>query len=134
MDSGGSGPNESDQRRRELIELVKGMENGPLGSSQPYEYDSMSDDEYVGEHGLAISPSDDFDHNANTTRPGDKDGGHSRRRSAVAGPSQITPRQPPTQGVLPGERTEYSSARKLPGAYGRVANQASPVIRNDQET
>ncbi len=135
MDSGGSGPNESDQRRRELIELVKGMEKGSLGSSQPYEYDSMSDDEYVGEHGLAISPSDDFGHNANATlRPGDEDGGHSRRRSAVAGPSQTTPRQPPTQGASAGERTEYPSTRKSPGTYSRVGNQAASVLRNDQET
>lgn len=132
MDSGGGGPNESDQRRRELIELVKGMEKS---SSQPYEYDSMSDDEYVGEHGFAISPSDDFGHNANTTRrPVNEDGGHSTRRSAVAGPSQTTPRQPPSQGVLVGERTEYSSSRKSSGTYSRVGNQSAPVLRNDQDT
>jgi hypothetical protein len=132
MDSGCSGPNESDQRRRELIELVKGMEKS---SSQPYEYDSMSDDEYVGEHGFAISPSDDFGHNANTTlRPGDEDGSHSRRRSAAAGPSQTTPRQPPSQGALSGERTEYSSSRKVPSTYGRVGNQSASALRNDQET
>ncbi|KAI9451802.1 hypothetical protein BJY52DRAFT_1351020 [Lactarius psammicola] len=120
MDSGGSGPNESDQRRRELIELVKGMEKGSLGSSQPYEYDT---------------PSDDFGHNTNTTlRPGDEDGGHSRRQSAVAGPNKTTPRQPPTQGALTGERTEYSSARKSPSTYSRVGNQAASVLRNDQET
>ena len=135
MDPGGSELSESDQRRRELIELVKRMEKGPLGSPRPYEYDSMSDDEYVGEHGLAISPSDDFGKNANTTlRPGEKDGGHPRRRSAVAGPSQTTPRQPHTQAVLAGERTEYSSARKSPGTYGRMVNQAAPVPRNDEET
>lgn len=135
MDFGGSRPNESDQRRRELIELVKGMEKGPFGSSQPYEYDSMSDDEYVGEHGLAISPSDDFGHNANTTlRPGDEDGGRSRRQSAVAGLSQTTPRQPLTQGALAGEHIEYSSSRRLPDSYGRVGNQAASVPRNDQKT
>ena len=132
VDSGGSGPNESDQRRRELLELVKGMEKG---SSQPYEYDSMSDDEYVGEHGFAISPSDDFGHIANATlRPGDEDTGHPRRRSAVAGPSQTTPRQPPTQGAFASERAEYSSSRKLPGTYGRVGNQSALVLRKDQET
>ena len=132
MDSGRGGPNESDQRRRELIELVKGMEKS---SSQPYEYDSMSDDEYVGEHGFAISPSDDFGHNTNTTRrPVDEDGGHSRRRSAVAGPSQATPRQQPSQGAPAGERTEYSSSRKSPGTHSRVGNQSAPVLRNDQET
>ncbi|KAH9163097.1 hypothetical protein EDB89DRAFT_588664 [Lactarius sanguifluus] len=135
MDSSGSGHNESDQRRRELIELVKGMEKGPFGSSQPYEFDSMSDDEYVGEHGLAISPSDDFSQNTNTTlRPGDEDGGHSRRRSAVAGPSHATPGQPFTQGAPAGERAEHSSSRKLPGTYDRVGNQATLVRRNDQET
>ncbi|KAH9047235.1 hypothetical protein EDB84DRAFT_1462751 [Lactarius hengduanensis] len=135
MDSSGSGHNESDQRRRELIELVKGMEKGPFGSSQPYEFDSLSDDEYVGEHGLAISPSDDFSHNTNTAlRPGDEDGGHSRRRSAVAGPSHAIPRQPFTQGALAGERAEYSSSRKLPSTYDRVGNQATSVLRNDQET
>lgn len=132
MDSGGNGPNESDQRRRELIELVKGMEKS---SSQPYEYDSMSDDEYVGEHGFAISPSDDFGHNADTTlRPGDEDGTHSRRRSAVAGPSQSTPKQPPSQGALAGERTDYSSSKNSPSTYGRVGNQSTPVLGNGQET
>ncbi|KAH9051647.1 hypothetical protein EDB83DRAFT_2396851 [Lactarius deliciosus] len=136
MDSSGSGHDEIDQRRRELIELVKGMEKGPFGSPQPYEFDSMSDDEYVGEHGLAISPSDDFSQNTNTTlRPGDEDGGHSRRRTAVAGPSHATPRQPFTQGAPAGERAEHhSSSRKLPGTYDRVGNQATLVLRNGQET
>ncbi|KAH9053084.1 hypothetical protein EDB87DRAFT_1691161 [Lactarius vividus] len=135
VDSSSSGPNESDQRRRELIELVKGMEKGPFGSSQPYEFDSMSDDEYVGEHGVAISPSDDFGHNTNTTlRPGDDDGGHSRRRSAVASPSHATPRQLLTQRVPAGEHTGYSASRKLPSTYDRVGNQAASVVRNDQET
>ena len=130
--SGGSGPNESDQRRRELIELVKGMDKG---SSQPYEFDSMSEDEYVGEHGVAISPSDDFVHNANTTlRPEDEDGGHLRRRSAIAGPSQSTPRQLRTPDAFSGELTEYSPSRKLPGTYGRTGNQSASVLRNDQET
>src|SRR6266404_659306 len=134
MDSGGTGPNESDQRRRELIELVKGMEKGPLYPPQPYEYDCMSDDEYVGQHGLAISPSDDLGHNKNTTQGlGDEDGGRSRRRSPVAEPSQSTPRQPPTQGNISGERIGYSSSRKLPGAHGRVGNEASDR-RNDRDT
>ncbi|KAI9439268.1 hypothetical protein H4582DRAFT_128071 [Lactarius indigo] len=135
MDSSGSGPNDSDQRRRELIELVKGMEKGPFGPSQPYEFDSMSDDEYVGEHGLAISPSDDFSHNTNPTlRPGDEDEGHSRLRSAVASSSHATPRQPLTEGTSAGERAEYSLSRKLPSTYDRVGNQAASVHRNDQET
>ncbi len=106
---------EGDQRRRELIELVNEMDNGFSGPSQTYMYDTLSDDEYTGEQGLAISPSDDFDNIMHTTlKPGDESGTHLGRRSPVAG--QATLRQRPSAPMsvaFPGDRTERSSPRNL---------------------
>jgi hypothetical protein len=108
-------PSEDDQRRRELIELVNEMDNGFSGPAQTYEYDELSDDEYTGEQGLAISPSDDFDNNMHTTlKVGDESGTHLRRRSPLA--SQATPRprsSAPISVAFPGDRMEYPSPRSL---------------------
>ncbi|KAI0248546.1 hypothetical protein BJV78DRAFT_1284727 [Lactifluus subvellereus] len=124
--------NESDQRRRELIELVNEMDHGSLGSAQPYDYDSLSDDEYAGEQGLAISPSDNFDNNTNTPlRTGGGD--DLRRQSLVSGTGQATPRQSSTRIALAGEHTEYSPLTNLPGALGRVNNQTVVAHRKVQE-
>ncbi|KAI0300635.1 hypothetical protein B0F90DRAFT_1721919 [Multifurca ochricompacta] len=111
-----SGPNGSDQRRRELIQLVNEMDNGFSGSTQPYEYDSLSDDEYAGEQGLAISPSDDFDNNADTTlRPRDEHDGHLLALSFVS------------------RHTDGSSLNRLSGTLGRARNQTALVDKKEQE-
>ena len=124
--------NESDQRRRELIELVNEMDHGFLGSAQSYDYDSLSDDEYAGEQGLAISPSDNFDNNTNTPlRLGDGD--DLRRLSLVSGTNQATPRQRPMRIALAGEHTEYSPLTNLPSTLGRVNNQTVVAHRKEQE-
>jgi RhoGEF domain len=130
-DSSDVRPNESDQRRRELIELVNEMDHGSQGSVQPYDYDSLSD-EYAGEQGLAISPSDDFGDNTNESlRPGGGD--NLRRRSPVSGTSQATPRQPYTREALAGEQIEYSPLSHLPSSLGRVDKQTVETHRKDQE-
>ncbi|KAI0273251.1 hypothetical protein BGY98DRAFT_998319 [Russula aff. rugulosa BPL654] len=106
-------PSEVEQRRRELIELVNEMDNGFSGPGQTYEYDDLSDDEYTGEQGLAISPSDEFDHNMHTTlKAGDEIGTHHRRRSPVAGQATPRPRSEAHISIaFSGDRTEYSSPR-----------------------
>jgi hypothetical protein len=108
-------PSEGDQRRRELIELVNEMDNGFSGPAQTYEYDDLSDDEYTGEQGLAISPSDDFDNNMHTTlKAVDESGTHLRRRSPVAGQATPRPRSSaPVSVAFSGDRTDYSSPRSL---------------------
>ena len=108
-------PSEVEQRRRELIELVNEMDNGFSGPGQTYEYDDLSDDEYTGEQGLAISPSDEFDHNMHTTlKAGDEIGTHHRRRSPVAGQATPRPRSEAHISIaFSGDRTEYSSPRSL---------------------
>jgi hypothetical protein len=106
---------EGDQRRRELIELVNEMDNGFSGPVQTYEYDDLSDDEYTGEQGLAISPSDDFDNNMHAIlKAGDESGTHLRRRSPVAGQATPRPRSSaPISVAFSGDRTGYSSPRSL---------------------
>jgi RhoGEF domain len=122
-------PSESDQRRRELIELVNEMDHGSLGSTQPYEYDGHSDDEYAGEQGLAISPSDNFGPNADT--PLVRGGGDDlRHRSPASGRSQATPRQPATRVALGCGNSECSSPGKL---LGRVYMQSAEAHKKDQE-
>ena len=119
-------PSEGDQRRRELLELVNGMDNGFLGSAQTYEYNNLSDDDYTGEQGLAISPSDDFDSNMHATlKPRDENGIHLRRRS----PGQATPRQL-SSANFSGERTEYSPPRNLSSIVAKV--QTAEVPRKKQ--
>jgi hypothetical protein len=116
-------PSEGDQRRRELLELVNGMDNGFLGSAQAYEYNNLSDDEYTGEQGLAISPSDDFDSNMHATlNTRDENGIHLRRRS----PGQATPRQL-SSANFSGERTEYSPSRNLSSIVAK--DQTAEVLR-----
>ena len=127
-------PNEGDQRRRELIELVNGMDNDFFGSAQTYEYDNLSDDEYTGEQGLAISPSDDFDNNKDITlKPGGANGAFLRQRSPGTG--QATPRQllsAPTPMAFSGNRSEYSSSKTFSGTIAR--NQTTEPHRKDQGT
>ena len=127
-------PSEGEQRRRELIELVNEMDNGfSVGPAQTYEYDELSDDGYTGEQGLAISPSDEFDHNMHTTlNAGDESMAH-RRRSPVAG--QATPR--PQSGAhvsvaFPGDRTEYSSPRSFSSTLAK--DQTGGVSKKIQGT
>ena len=135
-DHNDSKPTEGDQRRRELIELVNEMDNGfsLSGPAQTYEYDDLSDDEYTGEQGLAISPSDDFDNNMHTTlKTGDESGTHLRRRSPVAG--QATPRPQssvPVSVAFSGDRTEYSSPRSLSGTLSK--DQTGGTFKRNQGT
>ena len=131
---------EGDQRRRELIELVNGMDNGSLGSAQAYDHDdNLSDDEYTGEQGLAISPSDDFDNNVDVTlKPRDENANFVRHRPPSSS-GQATPKQPPSPPTvmgLSGDRPEYSSPRKFPGimatdqrteAHRNIGNEFSPL-------
>lgn len=132
-------PSEGDQRRRELIELVNGMDNGSLGSAQAYEHgDNLSDDEYTGEQGLAISPSDYFDNNVDVTiKPRDENANFVRHRPPSSG--QATPRQPPGAPTLigfSGDRPEYSSPKTFPGImatdqrtdpHRNIGNEFSPL-------
>lgn len=132
-------PSEGDQRRRELIELVNGMDNGSLGSAQAYEHDdNLSDDEYTGEQGLAISPSDYFDNNVDVTlRPRDEKANHVRHRPPSS--SQATPRQPPSAPTVlgsSGDRPDYAPPREFPGIMAtdqktetrrNMANEFSPL-------
>ena len=132
-------PSEGDQRRRELIELVNGMDNDSLGSAQAYGHDdNLSDDEYTGEQGLAISPSDDFHNNVDVTlKPRDENANFVRHRPPSSG--QATPRQPPSAPTVmgfSGSRPEYSSPRKFPGimatgqrteAHRNIGNEFSPL-------
>ena len=107
-------PSEGDQRRRELIELVNEMDNCFSGPAQTYECDDLSDDEYTGEQGLAISPSDEFDNSKHTTLKAGESGSHLRRQSPVA--SQATPKprsSTPISVPFSGDRTEYPSPRSL---------------------
>ena len=120
-DSSGVKPSEGDQRRRELIELVNGMDNGYLGPAQTYEYDNFSDDEYTGEQGLAISPSENFDNNmVATLNPRDENRAYLGRRSPGTG--QATPRQQssaPTSVAFSRERYKYSPPSNRSGAPAR---------------
>jgi hypothetical protein len=127
-------PSEDDQRRRELIELVNEMDNGFSGPAQTYEYDDLSDDEYTGEQGLAISPSDEFDNNMHTTlKAGDESGTHLRRRSPVAGQATPRPRSSaPISVALSGDRTEYSSPRNLSSTL--VKDQTGGASKKNQGT
>ena len=132
-------PSEGDQRRRELIELVNEMDNGSLGSAQAYEHDdNISDDEYTGEQGLAISPSDYFDNNVDVTlRPRDEKANYVRHRPPNS--SQATPRQSPSAPTVlgsSGDRPDYASPREFPGimatdqkteAHRNMANEFSPL-------
>ena len=123
-------PSEGDQRRRELIELVNGMDNGFLGSARTYEYDNLSDDEYTGEQGLAISPSDDFDNNMHTTlKPRDDNRTYLRRRSPVAG--QTTSRHQPNASTFSSERTEYSPQRNSSSI--RAKDHTTEASRRNQD-
>ena len=124
-------PSERDQRRRELIELVNEMDNGFLGSAQTHEYDNLSDDEYTGEQGLAISPSDDFDNNMHTTlKRRDENGAYLRRRSPNAGPT--APRHLPNAPNFSGERTENSPQRNVPVILAK--DQPTEALRKKQGT
>ena len=107
-------PSEGDQRRRELIELVNEMDNGFSGPMQTYECDDLSDDEYTGEQGLAISPSDEFDNNKHTTLNSGESGTHLRRQSPVTGQATPRPRSSaPISVAFSDDRTEYPSPRSL---------------------
>lgn len=126
-------PSEGDQRRRELIELVNGMDHGSLDSAQACEYDdSLSDDEYVGEQGLAISPSDDFGNIMDITlKAGHENGSFPWRRSPGAG--QATPRQLPSAPIsmaFSGDNSEHSSPRNLSRTIAR--DQMTEIHRKDK--
>lgn len=125
---------EDDQRRRELIELVNEMDNGFSGPAQTYDYDDLSDDEYTGQQGLAISPSDDFDNSMHTTlKVGDESGTHLKRRSPLTG--QATPRPRSSAPILvafSGNRTEYSSPSSLSGTLAK--DQTGGTSRKNQGT
>jgi RhoGEF domain len=131
-----SGPvksSEGDQRRRELIELVNGMDHGSLNSAPACEYDDgLSDDEYVGEQGLAISPSDEFGNIMDTTlKPGHENGSFPWRRSPGAG--QATPRQLPSAPIsmaFSGDNSQYSSPRNLSRTIAR--DQMTETRRKDK--
>jgi hypothetical protein len=127
---------EGDQRRRELIELVNGMDHGSLDSAQPCEYDdSLSDDEYVGEQGLAISPSDDFGNITDITlKPDHENRPFSWRRSPGAGQAMATPRQLPSAPIsmaFSGDNSEYPSPRNLSRTIARD-QQMTEIHRNDK--
>ena len=130
-DSGDARPSEGDQRRRELIELVNELDNGSLGSAQTYEYDDLSDDEYSGEQGLAISPSDYFENVMDTTlKPGDET--YLRHRSP--GTSHVTPRPTstaPTTVASPSEHNEYSPPSNICGTLAK--DQTIEAHKRDQE-
>ena len=124
-DHNDSRPSEDEQRRRELIELVNEMDNGFSGPPQTYEYDDLSDDEYTGEQGLAISPSDEFHNNMHANPKVGDEIGHMRRRSPVAGQATPRPRSGvPVSAAFPEDRTEYPSPRL--SSYARDQTGGTP--------
>ncbi|KAH9961967.1 hypothetical protein BC827DRAFT_249515 [Russula dissimulans] len=120
-DSSDVKPSEDDQRRQALIELVNEMDNGSLVSAQTYEYDNLSDDEYIGVQGLAISPSENFENKMDATlNPEDENRAYLGRRSP--GTSQATPRQQssaPTSVAFSREHHKYSPLSNRLSALAR---------------